>query len=73
MTDLLVSSLMVDGGLQMALTAAIKVEVQDLEDTCFEKESEQVSSHLFKVIALISCPSKKVLFKMNILLPGQTS
>ncbi len=28
----------------MALSAAIKVEVQDLEDTCFEKESEQVNS-----------------------------
>ncbi len=42
------SSLMVDGGLQMALTAAIKVEVQDLEDTCFEKESEQVNFILFK-------------------------
>ena len=28
----------------MALTAAIKVEVQDLEDTCCEKESEQVTN-----------------------------
>jgi hypothetical protein len=28
----------------MALTAAIKVEVQDLEDTCCEKESEQVTT-----------------------------
>ena len=62
MTDLLVSSLMVDGGLQMALTAAIKVEVQDLEDTCFEKESEQVNSHHFKVISVIECPSKKAPF-----------
>ncbi len=32
----------------MALTAAIKVEVQDLEDTCFEKESEQVNFIIFK-------------------------
>ena len=56
MTDLLVSSLMVDGGLQLALTAAIKVEVQDLEDTCFEKESEQVQlsfdTHLIEIFLL---------------------
>uniref|UniRef100_T1IYS2 HECT-type E3 ubiquitin transferase n=1 Tax=Strigamia maritima TaxID=126957 RepID=T1IYS2_STRMM len=32
MTDLLVSSLMADGGLEIALQAAIKVEVQDLEE-----------------------------------------
>jgi hypothetical protein len=30
----------------MALTAAIKVELQDLEDTCCEKESEQVKSEV---------------------------
>lgn len=41
MTELLVSSLMVDGGLQTALVAAIKVEVLDLEGECSEKESEQ--------------------------------
>ena len=38
MTDLLVSSLMADGGLESALMAAIKVEVQDLENNFFEKE-----------------------------------
>ena len=38
MTDLLVSSLMADGGLEAALMAAIKVEVQDLENIFFEKE-----------------------------------
>ena len=38
MTDLLVSSLMADGGLETALMAAIKVEVQDLENNFFEKE-----------------------------------
>lgn len=32
MTDLLVSSLMSDGGLESALEAAIKYECQDLED-----------------------------------------
>ncbi|XP_043204412.1 E3 ubiquitin-protein ligase HERC2-like [Amphibalanus amphitrite] len=32
MTDLLVSSLMADGGLETALRAAVKVEVQDLEE-----------------------------------------
>jgi hypothetical protein len=35
----------------MALTAAIKVELQDLEDTCCEKESEQVKvSFLFLAV-----------------------
>ncbi len=38
MTDLLVSSLMADGGLEAALLAAIKIEVQELEETRFEKD-----------------------------------
>jgi len=41
MTELLVSSLMVDGGLQTALVAAIKVEMLDLDEGSCEKESEQ--------------------------------
>jgi E3 ubiquitin-protein ligase HERC2 len=40
MTDLLVSSLMADGGLEAALLAAIKVEVSDLEEFC-EKEGDR--------------------------------
>ena len=38
MTDLLVSSLMADGGLEAALVAAIKVEVRDMDDDFSEKE-----------------------------------
>jgi hypothetical protein len=34
----------------MALTAAIKVEVQDLEETCCEKESEQVLTFYLFVV-----------------------
>jgi hypothetical protein len=41
----------------MALTAAIKVEVQDLEETCCEKESEQVLTFLF-----IYCRYKKLIY-----------
>ena len=36
----------------MALTAAIKVEVQDLEDTCCEKESEQVTKVVLLKLSL---------------------
>lgn len=39
MSDLLVSSLMADGGLESAIQAAIKIEVSDLED-CMEKEGD---------------------------------
>ena len=39
MTDLLVSSLMADGGLKASLQAAIKVEIRELEDSC-EKEDK---------------------------------
>ena len=39
MTDLLVSSLMAGGGLESALSAALKVEAQDLDDAT-EKEGD---------------------------------
>ncbi|ESO89418.1 hypothetical protein LOTGIDRAFT_218809 [Lottia gigantea] len=42
MTDLLVSSLMADGGLESALSAAIKKEIQEIESKK-EKESEEES------------------------------
>ena len=41
MTDLLVSSLMADGGLEIALLAAIKIEVHDIEEASFEKEQDK--------------------------------
>ena len=39
MTDLLVTSLMADGGLKLSLQAAIKVEIKELEDIT-EKEDK---------------------------------
>lgn len=41
MTDLLVSSLMADGGLEAALVAAIKVEVRDIDDFSEKEESDK--------------------------------
>ncbi|KAL5011340.1 hypothetical protein ScPMuIL_009891 [Solemya velum] len=48
MTDLLVSSLMADGGLESALEAAIKYECQDLEDRK-EKEEKKDKTEMDKV------------------------
>lgn len=41
MTDLLVSSLMADGGLEIALLTAIKIEVHDIEESSFDEKNEQ--------------------------------
>ncbi|QQP57480.1 Uncharacterized protein FKW44_002489, partial [Caligus rogercresseyi] len=56
MTDLLVSSLMADGGLENALSAAIKVEMNECDEECLEKKQ---SSQLMTEQALFETESKK--------------
>ncbi|CAB4065719.1 HERC2 [Lepeophtheirus salmonis] len=56
MTDLLVSSLMADGGLENALSAAIKVEMNEWDEDCLEKRD---SSLLMSEQALFETESKK--------------
>ena len=63
MSDLLVSSLMADGGLEAAILAAIKVEVRDLEECPLEKEGERdkpsMEEHLITEQALLEAETKR--------------
>lgn len=63
MSDLLVSSLMADGGLEAAILAAIKVEVRDLEECSLEKEGERdkpaMEEHLITEQALLEAETKR--------------
>lgn len=64
MSDLLVSSLMADGGLEAAILAAIKVEVRDLEECPLEKDGERdkptlLDEHLITEQALLEAETKR--------------
>ena len=53
MTDLLVGSLMADGGLEATLDASIKIEMRDIEEKLIEGGEE-----IYFLIAAVSVESK---------------